>query len=522
MSSAATGARPARRRRLRTRLLALLLALLVPAAVLMGLASYLAVRSSLTDQLDRQLADASQRATSFSGTDGFSGGGPSRRTDQQTGQQPSQEPSHESSQGDTRTAPPDPLDAPGQAAGTLNARVDGGTLVHSGILDAKGEVTALSDADRSRLQSLAPDGTVHTERLEAGRYRVQAVTAPTGDVIITGLPLSQVNTPLGTVLAVVTAVSVLAVVLVCLLGSWGIRRALRPLERVSDVATEVSRLDLGSTRLPETNRVEARDADPRNEVGAVGHALNSMLDNVDAALTARQESEDRMARFVADASHELRTPLASIQGYADLLRMSEPLSETGAQSLERIRAQAQRMGGLVSDLLLLTRLSHESMPARQPVDLAELVVECVGDVAVAAGDHEWDLDLPEAPVLVPADGGQLHQVLVNLLANARNHTAAGTRVVAGVHPSLNAREAILTVTDNGQGIDPELLPEIFGRFTRGDTSRRSDGHTTGLGLSIVKAIVEAHHGTVEVHSRPGRTEFEVRLPLQCPGDVAAG
>ena len=508
MSSAATGARPARRRRLRTRLLALLLALLVPAAVLMGLASYLAVRSALTDQLDRQLVDASQRATSFSGTDGFSGGGPSQRADQQAGQQPGMS-----------TAPPDPLDAPGQAAGTLNARVDGGTLVHSGILDAKGEVTALSAADRSQLQSLAPDGMVRTERLDAGNYRVQAVTAPTGDVIITGLPLSQVNTPLGTVLAVVTAVSVLAVVLVCLLGSWGIRRALRPLERVSDVATEVSRLDLGSTRLPETNRVEARDADPRNEVGAVGHALNSMLDNVDAALTARQESEDRMARFVADASHELRTPLASIQGYADLLRMSEPLSETGAQSLERIRAQAQRMGGLVSDLLLLTRLSHESMPARQPVDLAELVVECVGDVAVAAGDHEWDLDLPEAPVLVPADGRQLHQVLVNLLANARNHTAAGTRVVAGVHPSLNAREAILTVTDNGQGIDPELLPEIFGRFTRGDTSRRSDGHTTGLGLTIVKAIVEAHGGTVEVHSRPGRTEFEVRLPLQNPRDV---
>ena len=496
MSPATTAARPRRRRRLRNRLLALLLALLIPAAVLMGLASYLAVQTSLTDQLDRQLADASQRATAFSGGS----------------------PQHQDSRA---TPPPDPLDAPGQAAGTLNARVDSGTLVHSGVLDAKGQVTELSAADRATLQSLSPDGTARTEKLDAGTYRVQVVSGQSGDVIITGLPLSQVTTLLASVLAVVATVSLIAVVLVWLAGSWGIRRALRPLERVSDVATDVSRLDLGSDRLPEASRVEARDADPATEVGAVGHALNGMLDNVAAALTDRQESEDRMARFVADASHELRTPLASIQGYADLLRMSEPLSETGTQSLDRIRAQATRMGELVSDLLLLTRLSQDATPVRRPVDLAELVAECLEDVAVAAPDHSWDLDLASEPVTVSADDGQLRQVVVNLLANARNHTDPGTHVVAGVHPSLNGREAILTVTDDGQGIDPELLPEIFGRFTRGDTSRRSDGHTTGLGLSIVKAIVEAHHGTVEVHSQPGHTEFEVRLPLDGTGGVVA-
>ena len=139
-------------------------------------------------------------------------------------------------------------------------------------------------------------------------------------------------------------------------------------------------------------------------------------------------------------------------------------------------------------------------------------MEAVGDAQVAAPDHGWSIDVDDEPVQIAGDTARLHQVVANLLANARTHTPAGTHVTASV--TREGSDAVIRVHDDGPGIDPALQAELFQRFSRGDTSRARQTGGSGLGLSIVRAIVEAHDGTISMRSVPGDTEFEVRLPAK--------
>ncbi len=289
-----------------------------------------------------------------------------------------------------------------------------------------------------------------------------------------------------------------------------VRRAVRPLERVAATARKVSTLTLDKGEVDLTIRVPERDTDLRTEIGQVGAALNQMLGHVSGALETRHASETRVRQFVADASHELRTPLAAIRGYAELARRGEHDPNAVSHALRRVESESSRMTTLVEDLLLLARLDSGRPLAREEVDLSMLVVDRVSDARVAGPDHRWQLDLPDEPVTVTGDGQRLHQVLANLLTNARNHTPPGTVVVTSLARRPNGVE--LTVTDNGPGIPPELQPEIFGRFVRGDSSRSRAAGSTGLGLAIVSAVVSAHGGAVTVESRPGRTTARVFLP----------
>lgn len=481
--------------RLRTRLIAILLAFLALACLAVGTVSYTAMKSSLTQQVSHQLQESSQRATAFDG----------------------HRPSGSPGTGTTSRQAPDPLEAPGQAAGTLNARIVGGTFVHAGLLDAEGTSVGLSDADEQALGQIRTADSAHQVQLSKGEYLVMAQEADDGSTVITGLPLEPVHRTLTTLVLVMLGVSAAALVLAGWLGSVVIRRTMRPLERVAGVAGEVSGLDLESQQLPAGTRVAPRDARPGTEVGEVGQALNRLLENVGSALTARQRSEDTVRAFVADASHELRTPLAAIRGYSDLLRMTEPLSEEGSTSLARIDSQSTRMARLVEDLLLLARLDQGREPQLTAVDLSELVVENVSDMQVSAPDHHWVLALPENPLEVRGDPEQLRQVLVNLLSNARKHTDAGSTVTVGLRRAGGS--AVLSVADDGPGIDPDFLPKIFERFARADAARSGDVGTTGLGLAIVQAMVRAHGGEITVASRPGRTVFEVWLPVEATGSV---
>ena len=191
-------------------------------------------------------------------------------------------------------------------------------------------------------------------------------------------------------------------------------------------ATRVAELPLDRGEVALAERVPDADTDPRTEVGQVGAALNRMLDHVGNALEARHASETQVRQFVADASHELRTPLAAIRGYAELSRRSrEPVPDEVAHVLRRVESEAQRMTALVEDLLLLARLDAGRPLAHDPVDLTMLVVDAVSDAHAAGPGHDWQLDLPDEPVVVTGDGARLHQVLANLLANARTHTPAG-------------------------------------------------------------------------------------------------
>ena len=344
-----------------------------------------------------------------------------------------------------------------------------------------------------------------------GDYRLLAWRTPDGRTVVSGLPLADLQDTVDRLLALVAGGTLVGLVAAGVGGVWLVRRNLAPLQRVAQTATRVAHLKLDSGDVALAERVPTADTDEHTEVGQVGLALNRMLDNVDGALQARHESEMRVRQFVADASHELRTPLSSIRGYAELSRRErEPVPPSVAHALGRVESEALRMTALVEDLLLLARLDAGRPLERRPVDLSLLAVDVVGDAHAAAPDHQWHLDLPEHPVEVTGDSHRLHQVVANLLANARSHTPVGTTVTTSVKQS--GKWVRVSVHDNGPGVPQALQPHVFQRFTRGDDSRNRHGGSTGLGLSIVDAVAHAHGGRVELDSRPGSTTFSVLLP----------
>ncbi|MFF9013110.1 sensor histidine kinase [Streptomyces sp. NPDC014870] len=424
---------------------------------------------------------------------------------------------------------------PGAPLGTVGAVVgEGGGLgsadrsveVEQAGYGPETTIRPLDEAQRAALAGASRDGRPHTVELPGlGDYRVSYVSGPSADVLV-GLPLDELQGSLSTLILVEVSVTGAGLVAASLAGSAVVGIALRPLRRVAATATQVSELPLHSGEPALHHRVP--EADPRTEVGQVGAAINRMLDHVHGALHARQQSETRVRQFVADASHELRTPLASIRGYAELTRRGrEECGPDTRHALGRIESEATRMTGLVEDLLLLARLDAGRPLSYERTDLAPLVVDALSDARVAGQDHKWRLELPDGTdraggaVTVRGDGARLHQVLLNLLGNARTHTPPGTTVTARVRAEGDAW-ALVEVEDDGPGIPPELLPSVFERFARGDAARtrhgRGDGAgSTGLGLAIVRAVAVAHGGDVEVSSRPGRTAFVVRLPRGTQG-----
>lgn len=372
--------------------------------------------------------------------------------------------------------------------------------------------TVLPASASAPLSSIVPYALPVTRTLgRYGEFRLAARSGgKSGEVLVTGLSLDGViatQRQLAVIMALVAGIAVVAAGLVVFAV---VRRSVRPLERVAATARKVSTLPLSRGDVDLTIRVPTRDTDPRTEVGQVGAALNQMLGHVSGALQARQASETRVRKFVADASHELRTPLAAIRGYAELARRSDDDRAAIAHALRRVESESARMTTLVDDLLLLARLDSGRPLASADVDLSLLVVDAVSDSRVVGPDHRWRLDLPEEPVTVLGDPARLHQVLSNLLTNARIHTPPGTVVTTGL--TSEEGSVALTVTDNGPGIPAPAQAEVFGRFIRGPSCGQRAAGSSGLGLAIVSAVVAAHHGSVSLRSRPGVTEFRVRLP----------
>ena len=489
---------------LRRRLILILVSALGIACFITSVSTYATLQNSLRSQIGSTLKETANRAAN-----------------------PNNSPSGHGFECLDKSNPKNPLYTPGQGAGTINLCVDHqGGYKFSGYLSADGSIKELSDKDRETLNSLRntvnQDSQLTEVNLDVGKYMVKVSSpGPSSDALITGVPLGAMYQTL-TMLSITMGIGSVAVMIgTGFLGSFVIRRTMKPLERVSGVATEVARLNLESDTIAPEVRVTPKDANPRTEVGSVGYALNQLLDNVSSALDVRERTEKQIRAFIADASHELRTPLAAIKGYSDMLRWTEPLSESGQSSLARIDSQTERMSRLVEDLLTLARLDEGREPKLEQVDLTELVLECTSDMQAAARTHEWHLNLPDEPVEVVADRSQIQRVILNLLSNARKHTDEGTRVTAGLSVDAARREAVVTVTDNGPGIAPEFLPKIFDRFTRADKARSGSDGTTGLGLAIVQAIVQAHGGSIQVQSQPGHTVFTVRLPLDARLQPAA-
>lgn len=476
---------------LRRRLVAGIAALLAAVTIVIAVLSVVALQRFLVGRLDTQLQAATGRSQ-----EAYEGGG--RPDDDGPGGRP----------------PGDLLATPGQGAGTLAGISRGGVVAAAAVLDDRGTTVTLTSDQLARLAQVAAAREPVTVDLggSLGEYRVAARQTPDGDALLVGLPLESVQETVLRLSLLIALIGAVGVIGAAVVGAVVVRVALRPLERVAQTASRVSELPLDRGEVALAVRVPDADADPATEVGTVGHALNRMLEHVAAALEARQASENKVRTFVADASHELRTPLASIRGYAELTRRGgHDLPDDVAHAIGRVESESVRMTALVEDLLLLARLDEHARLESAEVDLTALVIDAVSDARVAGPEQDWRLELPDEPVVVVGDHARLHQVVANLLANARTHTPAGTIVTTALRAA--GAETVLEVRDTGPGVDPELAPHIFERFVRGDSSRSRASGSTGLGLAIVSAVVEAHGGRAEVESAPGSTVFRIHLPV---------
>jgi two-component system OmpR family sensor kinase len=464
----------------------MVLVLLVACAVL-GVASELFLRGVLLRQLDAQLVAAGSRySISLEHPAGSNGG------------------------------PRDPDDSiPGQSVGTLGIRMVKGTITEAAVVMDSGanRKLTLGRTAIAVIRAVRPGGSPTSGDLpEIGDYRLRAVTGRDGDIQITGLPLHPINQTLAELFGLD------AVLFALLLATGGtaaalvVRRNLRPLHQLTRTALDVSEQALteAETSFPTTTPTSGSGS----EVDQLNVAFHRMLERIQRALNERDLTESRLRRFVADASHELRTPLSTIRAHAEYASTTDGnrLPEATANALARITAATGRMSTLVADLLLLARLDAGRPLAREPVDLTRLVLDAVADARTAAPDHVWKLDLPEEAVAVDGDVERLHQVLANLLANARTHTPAGTTVTARIQ--LVPGHVEVSVVDDGPGIPADLRATIFDRFSRGDTSRSRGHGSSGLGLAIAHSIVASHGGVLSVRTgTDGGTVFSMRLPV---------
>ncbi|MEU1187969.1 HAMP domain-containing sensor histidine kinase [Streptomyces sp. NPDC005859] len=494
-------------RTLRTRLVVVSVTLIAVVCAVIGTVTTLVLRDHLYGQLNGRLGEVAARAAPRGDL-----GGPPNQQKSGVGT-PSQQQARAQAPGLAQL-----VQGP-QSDSTIAAKVVNGTITEAkrGVKSTDFSMgnKPLTEAQIQVLNSVSQDGKMHSVEIPGlGDYRVKYASNDTSGYYV-AIPTAEVDNTINTLILVEISLTVAGLIAATLAGTVMVNVATRPLRRVAATATRVSELPLHTGEVNLSERVAEAETDPHTEVGQVGAALNRMLNHVHGALHARQESEMRVRQFVADASHELRTPLASIRGYAELTRRGrEEVGPDTRHALGRIESEAGRMTFLVEDLLLLARLDAGRPLQFEQTDLVPLVIDTISDARAAGRDHVWRLELPDEPALVSADAARLQQVLVNLLANARTHTAPGTTVTARVQQ--RGPWLCVDVQDNGQGIPADLLPHVFERFARGDTARSRTTGSTGLGLAIVQAVATAHGGAVTVDSVPGQTVFTVHLPALAP------
>mgnify|MGYP000576554053 CR=1 FL=1 len=386
------------------------------------------------------------------------------------------------------------------------------------VIDANGVVTGavggdlntapiadyLSDLDLAEVQEHS--GEPFTIRGGGQAFRAVAVALPNGSgTVLASRSLVDLDRTIGKLGFFFLFIGLLLLTLIGVASRFVIKLGMRPLEAVEVTAEQIAAGDL-SARMPEAN--------PHTEVGRLVGSLNTMLSRIETSFAARAESENKLRRFVADASHELRTPLTAIRGFSELYRQGAVTTDAETKELlGRIEGESKRMGSLVEDLLLLARLDQSREMESKPVNLAAVVESAVASARAAGPDHPVHFTPTGDEFFALGDEARIHQVVANLLANARVHTPAGTEITVALQQGADGIE--ISVSDNGPGLSAEDQSRIFERFYRADPSRvRIDGEGSGLGLSIVDAVMKAHGGSVTVVSELGKgATFTLFFPV---------
>jgi two-component system OmpR family sensor kinase len=382
----------------------------------------------------------------------------------------------------------------------------GGELSNNHISDA---VIGLS-AEQVRLAN----GVPFTIENKHAHFRVLARLLPSGaGSAVAAISLEEIEKTLNRLRLLFFFIGFVVLLLIGILSLAVVRLSLKPLTAVETTANAIARGDL-SARLPEAN--------PKTEVGRLTESLNSMLSKIEDAFAARKVSEDKLRRFVADASHELRTPLTAIRGFAELHRQGAMQgAEKSAEVIRRIEEESKRMGSLVEDLLLLARLDQARPIVQKPVEINQVVDDVIATSNVIFPNQLFTALSPAAEVFILGDPEKIHQAISNLVINACTYSPDGSKIEIATKELEN--QVLISVKDNGPGLGADQKERIFERFYRADTSRarptqdgRQEGRQgSGLGLSIVDAIMSAHGGGVSVKSEPGKgSEFTLAFPIE--------
>ena len=364
----------------------------------------------------------------------------------------------------------------------------------------------------SYLQSITPEQVIERANqpftIEAPQsdFRVIAQRLPTGlGIVVIAQSFEDIDRTLLRLQGLFILIGLVMILFIALASRKVITVGLRPLATVEATAERIAEGDL-TARLP--------DLKPNTEVGRLVNTLNMMLGRIEESFSARVESESKLRRFVADASHELRTPITAIRGFAELHRQGAVTGEEKTKELiGRIESESKRMGSLVEDLLLLARLDQSRQMKSEPVNLSKLVLDAVESARAAGPSYPVNFNESDDEIYALGDNDRIHQVVANLLANARTHTPVGTKIDVSVIQSEDGVR--IRIADNGPGLSEKDQAQIFERFYRADASRvRTDGEGTGLGLSIVEAVMRAHAGEVSVESELGKgATFTLFFPL---------
>lgn len=342
---------------------------------------------------------------------------------------------------------------------------------------------------------------------DKAHFRVLARLLPSGaGSAVAALSLEDVERTLGRLQILFLFIGLLVLLLVGVVSRVAIRVSMKPLTAVEGTAEAIAGGDL-SARLP--------DAKPDSEVGRLTASLNRMLSRIEESFAVQRRSEEKLRRFVADASHELRTPLTAIRGFAELHRQGAITGEEKTRELVgRIESESKRMSALVEDLLTLARLDQARAIAHDAVDIKQLIEEAVQAVKASAPNANISMDIPTEEAFIIGDSVKVYQAILNLAVNAAIHTPEGTPITISL--LVRDEDTQIKVQDLGPGLTPEQQSRVFERFYRVDQSRtRAGTEGSGLGLSIVQAIMDAHEGRVDIDSELGRgTTFTLTFPIR--------
>jgi two-component system OmpR family sensor kinase len=392
------------------------------------------------------------------------------------------------------------VDSSGNYINQIGGENNGGTPTTSNTLKFSGLTSAVVIATNGKPFTAEAVGT-HDE------YRILARTLPSGfGSVIVSIPLEPVHSTMQELLLLFLLISLVILVLVAAGAHYLIRWSFKPLTQIETTAGAIAAGDL-SQRLA--------DDSSDTEVGRLTNSLNTMLSRIEDSFKVKEESENRLRRFAADASHELRTPLTAIRGFSELHRQGAVKGEENVSELiSRIEKESIRMSSLVEDLLLLARMDQAPEVKKVPVNIVEIVDEAVTSASAASKDHPVIFNKTMSEAFILGDELRIHQSVANLLANARTHTPDGTQITVSVEE--DDTEVRISVSDNGPGIPAELHSKLFERFYRADPSRsRRFGEGSGLGLSIVSTVMGAHGGSVSVESELGKgSTFTLHFPIE--------